>query len=112
MQPSDELITELSGLCGIIPEYWDIFGNKKITSPETRKAVLRAMKIRVDSDGEIQQEIALCKTGPWKDFVGPVHVLSVNEQPRKIPLYLALEEGQEAGLILSWSICAVYLRIR
>ena len=104
MQPSDELITELSDLCGIIPEYWDIFGNKKITSPETRKAVLKAMKISVESDEEIQKEIALCKTGHWKGFAGPVHVLSVNEQPRRIPLYLAVEEGQEAGFILSWSI--------
>jgi 4-alpha-glucanotransferase len=104
MQPSDELINELSGLCGIIPEYWDIFGNKMVASPETRKAVLTAMKIRLDSDEEIQNEISLRKTGPWKNFVSPVYVLSVNEQPRRIPLYLAMEEGQEAGLVLSWGI--------
>ncbi len=104
MQPSDELITELADLCGIVPEYWDIFGNKKIASPETKKAVLRAMNISTDSDEEIRREIELCRTGDWKRFVGPVHVLSVHEQPLRIPLHLPVEEGQEAGITLSWSI--------
>jgi 4-alpha-glucanotransferase len=104
MQSSDELLAELSGLCGIIPEYWDIFGNKKITSAETRKAVLNAMNIRIDSDEGIQKEISMRKAGDWKSFVSPVHVLSVNEQPRRIPLYLAMEEGQGAGLVLSWIV--------
>jgi 4-alpha-glucanotransferase len=104
MQPSDELITELSGLCGIIPEYWDIFGNKWITPPETRRAILRAMKLRIDSDAEIQKEISRRKEGYWNSFVKPVHVLSVNQQPRKIPIYLPMPEGQEAGLVVTWSI--------
>jgi hypothetical protein len=32
------LINELAELCGIIPGYWDIFGNKHITPIETKKA--------------------------------------------------------------------------
>jgi len=30
MHEYDELIQELSGLCGILPEYWDITGTKHI----------------------------------------------------------------------------------
>lgn len=54
MQPSDELIKELSDICGIVPEYWDIFGKKHTSSIETQKAVLRSMKLDIDSPRQDQ----------------------------------------------------------
>ena len=100
----DKLINELSALCGILPEYWDIFGKKHITSIETSKAVLKAMKLRVDSADDIAEEIRGRRSQPWKTFLGPVHVLSVNKQPFSIPLYMPIEEGGEAKLIISCSM--------
>ncbi|MFH0813629.1 MAG: 4-alpha-glucanotransferase [Pseudomonadota bacterium] len=104
MQNYDELINELSALCGIIPEYWDIFGKKHIIFVETKKAVLRAMKLKIESVENIIEEINERKYRPWKSFIEPVHVISVNDQPLKIPIYIPIEESKENELSLSWSI--------
>ncbi len=104
MQQIDELINELSELCGIVPEYWDIFGKKHIPSPETKKALLKAMKIKIDSLEEIIKEINKRKWGPWKSFIEPVCVISVNDQPLKIPVYIPIQEGEESKLALSYTI--------
>lgn len=104
MSPYDELINELSELCGIVPEYWDIFGKKHLIPVETKGAILRAMKLRVDSIDEIIKEINERKYKPWKNFIEPVHVVSVNEQPLKIPAYIPVPEGKENKLSLSWYI--------
>jgi 4-alpha-glucanotransferase len=104
MQPSDELINELAELCGIIPEYWDIFGNKHITSIETKKAILKAMKLDIDSEESIKNAIYAKKAYPWNRFVEPVKVISVNEQPLKISIYARVEEKEEDKICISWSI--------
>ena len=100
----NELIHELSDLCGILPEYWDIFGKKHITSVDTEKAVLRAMKIRIDSVEEIVKEIKERKWKSWKGFVEPAHVFSVNNQPVSIPVHVPVKEGEEAKLLILWSL--------
>lgn len=104
MPSYDELINELSELCGILPEYWDIFGKKHITSIETKKSMLRAMKLKIDSVEDILKEINERRYKPWKSFIEPVHVVSVNDQPLKIPVYIPIQEGEENKLSLSWSI--------
>jgi hypothetical protein len=83
-----QLIDELADICGIIPEFWDILGNKRIASFETKKAILEAMKVNVDSPGNIKEEIEKRKHRPWLDLVEPAHIISVNKQPFKIPVYL------------------------
>lgn len=104
MQPSDEIINELAELCGIIPEYWDIFGNKHITTIETKKAILKAMKLDIDSDESIKKNIDAKKTYPWNRFIEPIKVISVNEQPFKISIYAPVEEGEEGEIYISWII--------
>lgn len=104
MDDCDELIHELSELCGILPEYWDVFGKKHTTALDTAKAILKAMGVRVDSADAISKEISERRSRPWKTFLDPVHVLSVNEQPFSTPVYIPLEEGLEAKLIISWSL--------
>ena len=100
----NELINELADLCGIIPEYWDIFGNKHITPIEAKKAILKAMKLNIDSDEEIKNEIYAQKARPWNRFVEPVKIVSVNDQPLTIPVYIPANEGEEIRLSLSWTI--------
>ena len=104
LQNMDTLINELSELCGIVPEYWDISGKKHITSLETKKAILRAMRLKVDSVEDIVKEINERKYKPWKNLIEPVYVISVNDQPLQIPVYIPIREGEEKKLILSWSI--------
>jgi 4-alpha-glucanotransferase len=104
MELPEELLDELAGLCGIMPEYYDIFGNKHITSAETKKALLRAMKLNVDSREDLAAEIRRLRWSTWENCIDPVRVLSVNDQPMTIPLHLQLEEGQESDLSISWSV--------
>jgi 4-alpha-glucanotransferase len=104
MSKIDDLINELSELCGVIPEYWDILGKKHITPVETKKAMLRAMKMKIDSEEDVVREIHERKWKPWKSFIEPVHVISVNEQPIKVPVYIPIQEGEEKRLSLSWFI--------
>jgi 4-alpha-glucanotransferase len=100
----EELIGELSNLCGILPEYWDISGNKRIASLETRKAILRAMGLKIDSEKDVVEEINRRKWRPWKNFIEPVHVISVNNQPFSIPVHIPIKKQEETGLIISWSL--------
>lgn len=99
----DELINELADLTGIVSEYWDIFGNKNVTSLETKKFILRAFGINIDSFDEIKKEIEERKTRPWNRLIDPVHVVSVNNQPIKIPLYIQIND-EPIDLKISWII--------
>lgn len=102
--PYGDLIRELSGLCGIIPEYWDIFGNKHETSQETMEGILRAMKCRIDSSADVVKEIQQRKRGTWVGFLDPVHVRSVDDQPISVPVYIPAKEGEEKNILISWCI--------
>jgi 4-alpha-glucanotransferase len=104
MSIHEELINELADLCGIIPEYWDIFGNKHITLIETKKAILKAMKLDIDSEESIKNEIYAQKARPWNRFVEPVKVISENEQPFKISIHVPVEEREENKIDISWSV--------
>ena len=100
-QKTSEMINELSGLCGILPEYWDIFGKLHVATVEAKLAMLRAMKMHIESDDDIAREITERKTRPWKSFTEPVFVVSVNAQPLKIPVYIPVRNGEESKLVLT-----------
>ena len=100
----DELIHELSELCGILPEYWDISGKKHITSIKTKKSILRSINLKIDSIDAILAEINKRKWQPWKNIMESVYVISAHDQPLKIPLYLPIKEGDESKLAISWSL--------
>lgn len=99
----NELIDELAGLCGIVPEYWDIFGNKHITSYETKRAILRSMGLKIDSEGDIRNEIDKIKNRPWNRFLEPVKVITEKDQPFRIPIHVFVEDGCKE-FDISWSI--------
>lgn len=95
MSKIDDLIHELSELCGIVSEYWDILGKKHITPVGTKKAILMAMKMKIDSEEDVVKEIHERKWKPWRSFIEPVHVISVNEQPLEVSVYIPIQEGEE-----------------
>ncbi|MBM4146122.1 MAG: 4-alpha-glucanotransferase [Nitrospira sp.] len=104
MQYYDDLINELSDICGIEPEYWDIFGKKHTTSIDTKKAVLRAMKLNIETAEDIANEISKRRWKLWKGFIEPVHVISVNAPAVLIPVYIPVNEGEESRLTISCSL--------
>ncbi len=96
----DDLINELSRLCGIVSEYWDIFGNKYITPMDTNEAILRSMRLKIDSEHEISESISTVINKQWLSFIEPVKVLSVNNQPFSLSIFIPLNEGDEGSIIL------------
>ena len=104
MQNYDQLINQLSDLCGIVPEYRDIFGSRHIAPIDTKKAILKAMKIDVDSTESLAEAIGREQWKPWNSFIDPVKVLSVNAQPFTIAAYVPINEGEEHLLLLSFSL--------
>jgi len=96
------LIVELSTLCGIVPEYWDIFGKKHETTIETRKAVLKAMGLTIDSADEINRKIHKYKSRPWRDFVDPFMLSLSMRNLFSFPVYIPIEQDEESGLVISW----------
>jgi 4-alpha-glucanotransferase len=101
---NENLIHELSELCGIIPEYWDIFGEKQIPSLEAKRAILRAMKLSIDTDEDVQSAILEKRNKFWKSFIEPVYVVSINKQPFVINLHIPLDEGQQSKLLINFSV--------
>ncbi|MBF0328148.1 MAG: 4-alpha-glucanotransferase [Nitrospirae bacterium] len=104
MQDKEDLIKELSELCGILPEYWDMGGTRHEASIETQKAILCAMGIRPESDEVLVEEIKKRKRYPWDSFLAPVTVLSCSINLLSVAIYLPLMPGEENGLSLSWII--------
>lgn len=103
-EPHSDLINELSELCGIVPEYVDIYGKKHITPLETKKAILSAMRLDIGTADDISKEIERRKWNSWKNVIEPVHISSVNDQPFTIPVCIPVDQGKEAGLEVTWSI--------
>lgn len=104
MQTYDELIDELAALCGVVPEYWDVFGVLHPASQETKRALLDAMGLNLASAESLADERGRLKGWPWNSFVEPVTVLSVEEQPFAVPVYIPVREGDEGKVTLSWSV--------
>ena len=103
-QHTSEMINELAGLCGIIPEYWDIFGKRHIATPETKLAMLRAMKLQIESEDDIVREIDEKKNHSWRGITEPVYVVSINSRFLKFPVYLPVVKGQDDNVIIEYDI--------
>lgn len=99
----NKLIDELAELCGIVPYFWDIFGTKHVTSLKTKKSILSAMHLGIDTPDALSRAIASRRSRPWTGFVEPVFVQSASSLPVRIPVYIALSEGEERLLSLRWS---------
>jgi 4-alpha-glucanotransferase len=100
----DELADQLSTLCGIVPEYWDIFGNRHVASIETKKAILGAMNIDTGSAETLAAALLEKQHKPWRSFIDPVKVMSVNAQPFTISVCIPVSEGEEHRLTLTFSV--------
>ncbi|BCB95410.1 hypothetical protein JZK55_03320 [Dissulfurispira thermophila] len=104
MADYEELINELSDLCGIYRDYWDIFGNKHEASFDSKTSVLSAMGCRIDSEEDVLAEIKKRRDFPWNCFVEPVIFASVNSDMIFIPVYIALSEGYDDTAVFFMSI--------
>ncbi len=104
MEDYDHLLTELSDLSGIIPEYYDIFGRKHAVTKEQRIAVLSAMHLTTATVEELRSEIERIKLRPWLCVLEPVTVISVSDQPHVLAVHLPLPPGADTTTDISVTV--------
>ncbi|NOZ24663.1 MAG: 4-alpha-glucanotransferase [Nitrospirae bacterium] len=98
-----ELIDELSELCGIIPEYRDAWDELRTVPLETKAAVLRAMGYDTGDPGSIRKAIEELRESAYSELIEPVKVVSVNAQPGVLRLCIPADEVDE-DTRLRWSV--------
>ena len=94
----------LADLYGIVPEYYDIFGNKHLTTENTAKAILRTMQVEIGSEEALRQEIDRKNSKPWDDLLLPVMVISENHQPCSIPVFIPIGSRALPDIMLFWTV--------
>lgn len=83
----------LAEICGILPDFYDLQGHLRPTSPETQKALLTANGINVSSDVAIQASLAALR-----------HELDDRWFPEEIIVESNCASPQEFGLGARWHI--------
>ncbi len=98
MQSFEELINELSDLCGIVPEYWDVFGRRHEAPIETKTAILKSMGLKADTSSELTTEIEKRRLCPWNVFIDPSIVILYTEQPILLTVHVPIRLGDEPSI--------------
>jgi 4-alpha-glucanotransferase len=94
-----ELLDRLSVLSGIDSHYYDNWGEKHLTTEETKRAILASMGITA-SDAALKHEL----NKEWLSLIEPVMVVSIDSQPASIPVHFPLEEGREKDITVALSV--------
>ena len=94
--------------CGIEPEFWDIFGNRHVTSIETKRAIVEALGITAESKEAIENALRAENEKRESDLIEGCRVASVNQQPVRIPVRsvdgaIELELKREGGETTHWT---------
>jgi 4-alpha-glucanotransferase len=91
MSVSEEL-ARLAAHYGIEPDHYDTFGNHRVATPDTLKALLRATGVTIENDGDVRSRFAEAETAPWHAPLEPVHVVDANGPP-VLPMRLPASAG-------------------
>jgi 4-alpha-glucanotransferase len=72
----DGLLDRLASLADIEPGYHDISGTWHAPTAETKRALLRAMGLQVETEAEIARSVSLFDELPWRQALEPVEVVT------------------------------------
>ncbi len=86
-------LDDLADLCGILPSFYDLQGNERLTTPETQKAFLTANGIDVSSDAAVQSSLAALQ-----------HEISDRWFPQEIIVESGTAAPQNFGLGALWDL--------
>jgi len=97
----DEALDRAAETWGIQPYYWDIFGTKHVTSPETKRAILDSLGIPSGTKEAIEQALEERFRAEWLRLLPPCLVVSENHRPREFPVHLPAELAEmDARVVL------------
>ncbi len=103
-QNEQDLLRELAEHYGISSEYHDIWGQRHETSAETRRAILDAMGVRIESAEAVRRALEDCADAPWRRVCEPVRVTRVDEPAGRWPVCLPAQEQEDRDIVLSWDV--------
>lgn len=75
----ESLLDRAAALCGIEPEYWDIFGKHHVTTAEAKQAILRAMGWPANSSAELESALAEYERADWRRLAPRTVVAHAND---------------------------------
>ena len=79
----DEALARAAELWGIQPDYWDIWGRRHVTPPETKQAILHSMGIPTETKEQLDEAVASRARDEWSRLVAPCLVISDGQRPRQ-----------------------------
>lgn len=103
-QSESELLRMLADRAGIVADYHDIAGTKHVTTDETRRAILSAMRLRVTNREELIEELTEWDNRPWLRGCEPVHVIRLGREVGTWSFHIPCEVPDDAGLQVRWSL--------
>jgi 4-alpha-glucanotransferase len=92
--PFEALLDRAAALCGIEPDYWDIFGRRHFTTVAAKQTILRAMGWAVGSAEELERSLAEHKRSEWQR-IAPATVVAMEADQVEFPLHLPAERMGE-----------------
>jgi 4-alpha-glucanotransferase len=101
--PLDDTLRDAAERSGVQQEFWDIFGRRHVTSPETNRAILTALGFDCASEDTLAASLGDREKNQWRRLLPPVLVVSESAPiaiPVRAPAALAgldLEIVTEAG---------------
>lgn len=98
------LLNELAERCGIAPDYHDIWGQRHVTSDDTKRAILGAMGLRVDSADSLRHALAEVVNAPWREACDPVHVLRAEGPAGVWAFRMPAQEEEDRTVVVSWEV--------
>ncbi len=87
---NENVLNQLAELCGIEPEYHDIWGRIHKVSNKTKLDLLRAMGLPMDDEASINSALAGEEAVFWQRLLDPVLVVKETESP--VPVTIRLPE--------------------
>ncbi len=103
-QTEQTLLARLAERVGIVAEYHDIAGTLHLTSDDTRRAILTAMGLTVDSTASLTQALREWDEAPWQRPCDPVRILRDDDTGASVSCCLALEDGKEQSVAVEWQL--------
>ncbi|MDP9053598.1 MAG: 4-alpha-glucanotransferase [Acidobacteriota bacterium] len=94
--PLDDALRYAAEENGVQQDFWDIFGHRHFTSPETNRAILEAQEFDCSSEESIHRTLTERAESEGARSLPHVMVVSENE-PLRIPGNIAIEIATEQG---------------
>lgn len=116
--PLDDALRNAAERLGVQQDYWDIFGKRHYTEPETNRAILRALGIDCTSEESLQSSLEQREAAEKRRTLPAVLVTGLND-PLSIPvkadsvrqLEIVTEDGTQIRVPVESGIAACDVRL-